>query len=202
VPKSCHVVIALLSVTLAACQPSAHNRVAYETRQLMFGLNDVCLPWAFQKLSVPDIAKRAKLRPVRYLGYTGWLEYYRSPETGLRPINFNTFKVCNFNVGARNARPDDLTALDQAVATDLAGDTRRWHPVVDYNSGPSWCDASDTVLVHTFQSNPENPPPGIKAYIRKMQLQVSVRSDASFECLHPPKPIQAPSVVALSRGPR
>jgi hypothetical protein len=77
----------------------------------------------------------------------------------------------------------DLYALDRAVADYLAKDVHQWRPVHEpHYDGKEWCDASNRVYVRTFQSNPENPPPGIKAYIRKMQLQVRVLADDGWYC--------------------
>jgi hypothetical protein len=180
-------------IPLAACVATPQDRLAAEKRQLVFGLNDVCLPRAFEGLSTPEIARRAGLKPERHLGYTRWFTVYRSPENGLRPINFEDVgdgQHCNFNVGERNTRFDEIAALDRAVSDDLAKDSRRWRPVEPYNGGRGWCDASNKVFVRTFESNPENPPPGIKAYIRRMQLQVSVSSDNGWLCSYQSKPVQ------------
>jgi len=175
-----HALLALMVIPIAGCLPTAQDRLTEEKRQLRFGLSDACLPRAFEKLSSAEVVRRTGLRPEKHLGYTGWLTFYRAPKLGL--INLDYDQLCSFSVGERGARPEDVSALDQAIADDLAKDTRQWRRVGTDDLGRNWCDASNKVLVHTFESNPENPPPGIKAYIRRMQLQVRVRSDDGWFC--------------------
>jgi hypothetical protein len=187
--------LSLMVIPLAACVriPTPQDRLVEEKQQLIFGLNNVCLPRAFEGLSTLEIVRRAGLRPEKHLGYTGWFTVYSAPDNGLRPINFSDgqqWHQCNFNVGERNTRSDEIVALDRAVYDDLAKDSRRWRPVEPYNSGKGWCDSSNKVFVRTFESNPEKPPPAIKAYIRRMQLQVSVSSDDGWLCSYQSRPAQ------------
>jgi hypothetical protein len=188
-------VLGLGLLVLAACVPP-RDRLAEEKRQLIFGLNNVCLPRAFEGLSAQEAARRAGLKPEKHLGYTRWITSYRSPETGLRPINLEIAKQCFFGVGARGARPEDLAALDRATSDYLAKDAHQWRRLDEpHDLGKGWCDASNKVFVRTFQSNPENPPPGIGAYIRRMQLQVRVLADDGWYCGYLAKlaqPQQAP----------
>lgn len=172
--------LALFSVT--ACD-RPQDRLAKEENQLIFGLKNVCLPRAFEGLSAQEIARRAALKPEKHLGYTGWFTLYRSPQSGLRPINLEIERQCYFNVGEPRATPADLSALDLALSNYLSKDSHRWHSIDEpHDLGRGWCDASNKVFVRSFESNPENPPPGIKAYIRKMQLQVRVTADNGWYC--------------------
>jgi hypothetical protein len=177
--------VALLGLTLlsvTACVPP-QDRLAKEERQLIFGLKNVCLPRAFEGLSAQETARRAGLKADKHLGYTRWITVYRSPETGLRPINLEIERQCYFNVGEPHAAPDDLSALDLAISDYLSKDPHQWRSIDEpHDLGRGWCDASNKVFVRTFQSNPEHPPPGIKAYIRKMQLQVRVLADNGWYC--------------------
>jgi hypothetical protein len=179
-------------IPMAACTriPSTQERLVEEKRKLIFGLQNVCLPRAFEGLSTPEIVRRADLKPEKYLGYTGWLVVYRSENNGLGPINF--YNGCTFIVGGRNARADEISALDDDVSDYLAKDSRAWRKVEPYNLGRGWCDSSNKVLIRTFESNPEKPPPGIKAYIHGMELDVSVSEDGGWLCSHLSKRPNAP----------